>query len=53
MAAPMRAWCNITRLSRESEEVTHEAEAHAEAGGELSLRTFATTVGVQHAAAQI
>jgi hypothetical protein len=53
VAAPMSAWRNVTRLSCQSEQVTHETEAHAEAGGELPLRAFATTVGVQHAAAQI
>ena len=51
MAAAMRARRNVARLSFESEEVAHEAEADAEAGGELSLRTFAATVGVEHAAA--
>jgi predicted PhzF superfamily epimerase YddE/YHI9 len=51
MAATMRARHNVARLACESEKVTYKAEA--EAGGELSLRTFAATVGVEDAATQI
>jgi hypothetical protein len=53
VAGAMRARLNVACLTGKSEEVTHKAEAHAEAGGELSLRTFAATVGVKDAAAQI
>ena len=53
MAAAAWARRNVARLSCQSEEVTHEAEADTEAGGELSLRTFAATVGVEDAAAQV
>jgi predicted PhzF superfamily epimerase YddE/YHI9 len=53
MAATMRARRNVARLACESEKVTYKAEADAEAGGELSLRTFAATVGVEDPATQI
>ena len=38
-AVTAAAWArrNVARLSRQTEEVTHEAKADAKAGGELSL----------------
>lgn len=52
-AVAAAAWArrNVARFSCEPEQVTHEAEADAESGGESALRTFAAAVGIEHAAA--